>query len=118
MLAAPNMLGAVAGSAGFGVVGSAGFGVAAPKLNRPVEVVAVAGAGVASLFCASELAPKPPNVGAVAGVVLFCAAPPKLNMLGAGAGVLVLAGAAELVAPNWKEGVLEVAGAAELVAPN
>jgi hypothetical protein len=36
----------------------------------------------------------------------------------AGAGVLVLAGAAELVAPNWKDGVLAGAGAAEVVAPN
>lgn len=107
-LAPPNMFEAAAGSAGFDAA-------AAPKSNKPVEGVAVAGAGVASLFCDSDAAPKPPNAGAAAGV---CAAPPKLKMLEAGAGVLVLGGAAGLVAPNWKEEVLELVGAAEVVAPN
>ena len=137
MLAPPNML-----VAGAGVAASAGFGVAAPpKLNRLVDEVVgaaagvlsvpcvfvapnppnmlfcgVAAAGALSLFCASAPAPKPPKAGAAAGVAVD---PPKLKMLvEAGAGVLVLAGAAELVAPNWKDGVLVEAGAAEVVAPN
>jgi hypothetical protein len=139
VLAPPNMFVDGAGDAG-----SAGFGAAEPKLKRLVEgaaaVVAgvlsvpcvlgapkpnmffcgVAAAGVLSLFCASVLAPNPPKAGAAAGVALFCEAPPKLKMLvEAGAGVLVLAGAAELVAPNWKDGagVLEAAGVDELLAP-
>lgn len=139
VLAPPNVL-----VAGAGVAASAGLGVAAPpKLKMPVDDVAgaaagvlsvpdvlvapnppnmlfcgVAAAGVPSLFCASLPAPKPPKAGAAAGAAPFCVDPPKLKMLDeAGAGVLVLAGAAELVAPNEKAGVLELAGAAELVAP-
>lgn len=124
----------------FVVAASAGFGVAAaPKLKR--DGVAGAGAfvlsaawapvapkpnmffcGVAvfcepSLFCASAPAPKPPKAGAAAGA-LFCAGPPKLKMLDVGAGVLVLAGAAEAVAPNWKDGVLAAAGVDVLFAPS
>ena len=95
VLVFPNMF-----VAGAGVAGSAGFGVAAPKLNGLAEDVARAAAGVFSVFCASASAPapKPPKAGVAAGVALFC---PKLKRLvEAGAGVLVLAGAAELVAPN------------------
>jgi hypothetical protein len=75
---------------------------------------------VLSLFCASLPAPNPPKAGAAAGVALFCVDAPKLKMLvEAGAGVLVVAGAAELVAPNWKDGagVADAAGVDELLAP-
>ena len=140
VLAPPNMF-----VAGAGVAGSAGFGVAAPpKLNKFVEGVTaagvfvlsvpcvlvapklnrffwgVAGAGVLSLFCASAPAPNPPKAGGAAGAALFCVEAPKLKMLvEAGAGVLVLAGAAELVAPNWNDtgGALEAAGVDVLFAP-
>ena len=100
-----------------GVAGSAGFVVAVPKPNSPVEAVAgvaVAGAGVLWLVCA----PKPPKAGVAAGDALFCVAPPKLNNEDEEAGAGVLAGAAELVAPNWKAGALVLAGAAEAEAPN
>jgi hypothetical protein len=80
--------------------------------------VATAGAGVLWLVCASEAAPKPPKAGAAAGDALFCIAPPKLNSDDDEAGAGVLAGAAELVAPNWKAGALVLAGAAEAEAPN
>lgn len=84
-----------------------------PAANPPKAGVATE----VALFCASAPAPKPPNVGAAAGVALFCVAPPKLNMLEAGAGVLVLAGVAELVAPNWNVEVLVAAGVAVVFAP-
>lgn len=106
---------------GADVAGSAGIGVAAPKPNSPVEAlagVATAGAGVLWLVCASKAAPKPPKAGVAAGDAFFCIAPPKSNMEDDGASAGVLAGAAELVAPNWKAGAPVLAGAAEAEAPN
>lgn len=106
---------------GADVAGSAGIGVAAPKPNSPVEAlagVATACAGVLWLVCASEAAPKPPKAGVAAGDALFCIAPPNSNMEDDGASAGVLAGAAELVAPNWKTGAPVLAGAAEAEAPN
>lgn len=65
-------------------------------------------------------APNPPKAGVAAGAVLFCVEAPKLKMLvEADAGVLVLTGAAELVAPNWNDtgGALDAAEADVLLAP-